>query len=351
MKAKNASTRSGVLAGGNWIIDQVKLIDVLPQREQLANIRRKVAYGTGGAPYNVLVDLAKAGVDFPLWGAGLVGKDAFGDQILADCKKLKIDAKFLKATPNADTSYTDVMTEQNGGRRTFFHYRGANALWRGEDLDFSKSKAKIFHLGYLLLLDALDEPDAKFGTKAARMLAAAQEAGMKTSVDVVSEDSDRFTKVVAPALKFCDYCVLNEIEAGKTAGFKIRQADGKLDTVALRHAAGALLQMGVKEVVVIHFPEGAFARTRKGDDVWQSSLKLPDKYIAGTAGAGDAFCTGTLLGLHEGWELEQCLQTSVCMAAASLSDPTCTGGLKPLNGCLALGKKYGYRPSLEPQDH
>src|SRR5215212_7275678 len=345
MKVKTASNRNGVLAGGNWIIDQVKMVDVFPQREQLANIRSKVAYGTGGAPYNVLVDLAKAGVNFPLTAAGLVGKDAFGEQIIADCKKNKIDTKFLKANASADTSYTDVMTEQNGGRRTFFHYRGANALWRGEELDFIKTKAKIFHLGYLLLLDALDEPDAKFGTKAARMLACAQEAGIKTSVDVVSEDSDRFAKIVTPALKYCDYCILNEIEAGKTAGFKIRQADGKLDTVALRHAAGALLQMGVKEVVVIHFPEGAFARTRKGDDVWQSSLKLPDKYIAGTAGAGDAFCTGTLLGLHEGWELEQCLQTAVCMAAASLSDPTCTGGLKPLNACLALGKKYGYRPA------
>lgn len=350
MKAKTTSNRSGVLAGGNWIIDQVKLVDVYPQREQLANIRSQVAYGTGGAPYNVLIDLARAGADFPLVAAGLVGKDAFGEQILADCKKSKIDAKFLKATASADTSYTDVMTEQSGGRRTFFHYRGANALWRGEDLDFKKTKAKIFHLGYLLLLDALDEPDAKFGTKAAKLLAAAQEAGIKTSVDVVSEDSDRFSKVVSPALKFCDYCILNEIEAGKTTGFKIRQQDGQLDTVALRHASGALLQLGVKEVVVIHFPEGAFARTRKGDDVWQSSLKLPDKYIAGTAGAGDAFCAGTLLGLHEGWELDQCLQTAVAMAAASLSDPTCTGGVKPLNACLALAKKYGYRPSPEPND-
>jgi sugar/nucleoside kinase (ribokinase family) len=350
MKAKNSSTRSGVLSGGNWIIDQVKLIDVFPQREQLANIRSQVAFGTGGSPYNVLIDLARAGVDFPLFGAGLVGKDAFGEQILADCKKLKIDAKHLKATTSADTSYTDVMTEQNGGRRTFFHYRGANALWRGEDLDFSRSKAKIFHLGYLLLLDALDESDAKFGTKAARLLSAAQEAGIKTSVDAVSEDSDRFAKVVTPALKFCDYCILNEIEAGKTTGFKIRQSDGKLDTVALRHAAGALLQMGVKEVVVVHFPEGAFARTRKGDDVWQSSLKLPDKYIAGTAGAGDAFCAGVLLGLHEGWELDVCLQTGVAMAAASLSDPTCTGGVKTLNASMALAKKYGYRPSLVPND-
>ena len=350
MKAKNGSTRSGVLAGGNWIVDQVKLIDVYPQREQLANIRGQTASGTGGAPYNVLINLAKAGVNFPLIAAGLVGKDTFGEQILADCKKHKIDAKLLRTTASADTSYTDVMTEQNGGRRTFFHYRGANALWRGDDLDFAKSKAKIFHLGYLLLLDALDEMDARFGTKAARLLSSAQEAGIKTSVDVVSEDSDRFSKVVSPALKFCDYCILNEIEAGKTTGFKIRQADGTLDTVALRHAAGALLQMGVKEVVVIHFPEGAFARTRKGDDVWQSSVKLPDKQIAGAAGAGDAFCAGTLLGLHQGWELDQCLQTAVSMAASSLSDVTCTGGVKSLSACLALAKKFGYRASLEPRE-
>ena len=72
-----------------------------------------------------------------------------------------------------------------------------------------------------------------------------------------------------------DYCILNEIEAGKTTGFKIREPGGRLDTVALRHAAGALLQQGVGELVAVHFPEGAFARTRKGDDFWQASLKLP----------------------------------------------------------------------------
>jgi hypothetical protein len=43
------------------------------------------------------------------------------------------------------------------------------------------------------------------------------------------------------------------------------------------------------ELVVIHFPEGAFARNRRGDDVWQSALKLPANYIAGSAGAGTLF--------------------------------------------------------------
>ena len=345
MKNHRTSARHGLLAGGNWVIDQVKLIDVYPQPEHLSNIRGQ-SQGTGGAPYNVLVDLAQSGAPFPLYAAGLVGKDPLGEHILQTCRRHKIDTTHLRATPKAPTSFTDVMTERHNGRRTFFHARGANALWRGEDLNFTKIKARIFHLGYILLLDALDQPDARYGTKASRLLAAAQAAGIKTSVDVVSEDSDRFPKLVNPALKQVDYCILNEIEAGKTTGFKIREPGGRLDTVALRHAAGALLQQGVRELVVIHFPEGAFARTRKGEDFWQSSLKLPPKYIAGTTGAGDAFCAGVLYGLHEGWALQQCLLTGVCMAGACLSDPTSTGGVRGLPSSLALARKYGLGPSL-----
>src|SRR5215831_16192043 len=164
MKSRSTNDRRGLIAGGNWIIDQVKLIDVYPQPEQLGNIRSQ-SQGTGGAAYNVLMDLAKSGAPFPLAAAGMVGRDALGVQILADCRAHKIDVSHLTATPKAPTSYTDVMTEQGHGRRTFFHARGANALWQGQDLDFARTRVRIFHLGYLLLLDSLDEPDRRFGTK------------------------------------------------------------------------------------------------------------------------------------------------------------------------------------------
>jgi sugar/nucleoside kinase (ribokinase family) len=238
------------------------------------------------------------------------------------------------------------MSEQGTGHRTFFHFRGANALWNGAELDFKKIPARIFHLGYLLLLDALDAADSRDGTKAAALLRQAQAAGMKTSIDVVSEDSDRFARIVLPALRHVDYCILNEIEAGKTTGFNIRGADGALNTTSLRHAAGALLQAGVRELVVVHFPEGGFARTRQGEDFWQSSLNIPDRHIAGAAGAGDAFAAGVLMGLHEGWNLQKCLLTGVCVAAASLSHPTCTGGVKSLPAALKLAQKYGQRAAL-----
>jgi sugar/nucleoside kinase (ribokinase family) len=345
VKKSDSSSRCGLLAAGNWIIDQVKTIDVYPQRDQLANIRGQTQ-GTGGSPYNVLIDLARLQAPFPLMAAGLVGQDDLGRVILQDCRRHHIDTSHLQSTPLAPTSYTDVMTEQGNGHRTFFHHRGANALWHGAGLNFKKTRARIFHLGYLLLLDALDAPDPTHGTKAAALLRRAQAAGLKTSVDVVSEDSDRFARIVRPALRHADYCILNEIEAGKTTGFTIREADGALNTTSVRHAAGALLQSGVRELVVVHFPEGSFARTRQGEDFWQSALKVPAWHIAGTAGAGDAFAAGVLLGLHEGWDLPKCLLTGVCVAAASLSHPTCTGGVRSLPAAMKLAKKYGQRASF-----
>lgn len=347
-KSKAGAARKGLIAGGNFIIDQVKMIDVWPQRHTLANISDQ-SEGTGGAPYNVLLDLAKMGTKFPLAAAGAVGKDSLGDQIVADLKSNKVDTKHIKAIKGTSTSYTDVMTEEEGGARTFFHMRGANAKWTGSDIDFKKIGHKIFHLGYILLLDALDQPDAKYGTKAAALLRKAQAAGLKTSIDCVSEDSDRFNDIVSPALEFTDYCIINEFEAGKITGYKLRDENDKLDTVFVRHAAGAILQKGVGEVVVIHFPEGGFCRTRDGKDYWQTSLQLPKNYIQGTAGAGDAFCSGVLYGLHEGEDLQDCLLIGVCAAAASLADATCTGGMKSLSSVLALKKKYKPGAPLEPE--
>lgn len=349
MKAKPTTTRRGLLAGGAWIVNQVKLVDAHPHPQELAVIR-SVRADTGGSPGNLLLALALSGADVPLLGAGLVGKDEAGATILARCKKHKIDTKHLAATPKAATAFTDVMTEAGSGRRMFFHGPGANALWTGDDLDFSKLKVKWFHLGSLGLLDALEGGDAKFGSKAARLLAEAQEAGVKTSVDLADVSGERLARVAPPVLKFADYLITSEAKAGLITGFKVREPNGKLDTVALRHATGALLQQGVREMVILHFPEGAFARTRRGEDVWQPVVKLPPKLVAGTSGAADAFCAGCVLGLHEGWETKRFLETAVCLAAASMTSATVTGGIGSLGSSLALGKKYKFQPPLEPGD-
>src|SRR5271154_4848550 len=103
MKNPTSLARAGLLAGGNWIIDQVKMIDVYPQPEQLANIRGQ-SEGTGGAPYNVLVGLARSGAPFPLMAAGLVGRDPLGQHILKTCRRHRINTRHLGSTAKAPTS-------------------------------------------------------------------------------------------------------------------------------------------------------------------------------------------------------------------------------------------------------
>ncbi len=336
------NNRCGILAAGNWIIDHVKIVDRYPALETLANIVSQ-SRGTGGAPYNALVNLAKLGAEFPLEGIGLVGDDADGRAILDDCARFGIDSSRIGTTDQAPTSYTDVMTVQSTGRRTFFHARGANALLSEEHFDLASSRARIFNLGYLLLLDALDIVAGDGTTGAARLLKKAGELGFKRAVDVVSEDSDRFVEVVTPVLPHVDYLIINEFEASKITGVDVR-VGGAIDFRAISRAAERILAKGVGEWVIVHCPAGALARSAKGEETAMGSIDVPAADIVGTAGAGDAFATGSLYGLHEGLPITECLRIASCAAASCLSDSTCTGGMRPLSECFQFESHYGYQP-------
>lgn len=332
--------RSGILAAGNWVIDRVKVIDHFPSQDGLALIVEEKG-ANGGAPYNLLKDLARLEAPFPLAGVGLLGDDANGDSILADCRREKIDTSGLRRKKGF-TSYTDVMSVKSTGRRTFFHQKGTNALLGPEHFDFDASKAKIFHLGYLLLLDRLDEIDQEGRTGASRVLEAASRAGLKTACDVVSENSDRFRAVVAPSLPYVDFLVVNEYEAGKITGRELGDG-GTVKTEEAAAAARDLVRAGVREWVVIHFPAGSLAMGREERPIFSPSLKVPENRIRGAVGAGDAFAAGLLYGLHEDWPIERCLDLASGAAAACLFDPTASDGLLPASQCLELLNELGKR--------
>lgn len=341
METPNPKTRAGILAAGSWIVDHVKIIDRFPQQDTLATIEASTE-GSGGSPYNILIDLAKLGGTMPLQAAGMIGDDSDGRVILADCHAHGIDTSRMHATREAATSYTDVMTVKSTGRRTFFHCRGANALFDETMVEPSGSEAKHFHVGYLLLLDRLDEISPDGTTGASRLLQRASESGMLTSVDLVSEDSDRFAAVMAPALPHIDFLIINELEAARSSGVEV-MSDGKPDPAKLATAAARLIESGVRRWVIIHYPQGALARSADGEVVTHGSVRFPDAEIRGAAGAGDAFAAGALFGIHDELSMAECLRIAVCAAASNLGDPTCTGGILPLDDCLKLGETYGFR--------
>ncbi len=340
---KNDSNRRGLLVAGNWILDQVKLIDKFPEEQSLVNILHEYT-SNGGSAYNILMDLARLGAPFTLEAIGLVGNDSNGVRIVDHCREAGIDVRQLQMTPEVPTSYTIVTSVKNTGKRTFFHHRGANSLLDVEHFNFSVSNARIFHLGYLLLLDRLDEIQDDQRTKASYVLERAREVGFITSVDLVSEDSDRFATIVPCSLPHVDYLFLNEYEACRLSGVSLIDAVGATEmTERCSEAFEIIFKMGVNEWIIIHHPDGVWAAHRDGRRLFQPSLLLPRDKIVGANGAGDALAAGVLLGVHEGWGMDRCLELGVCAAAASLSHATCSDGLVPYEECQALSALYPYR--------
>jgi sugar/nucleoside kinase (ribokinase family) len=337
--------RNGILVGGNWIMDQVKLIDVFPEEEKLVNIFTESSCN-GGSAYNVIIGLSKLQANFPLSGVGLVGDDEKGDRIISHCQSLGINTSQLRKTNKAHTSYTDVMSVKSTGKRTFFHQRGANALLDIEHFDFSISQDKIFHLGYLLLLDRLDIMEADGTTRATKVLKKAKEQGLIVSVDIVSERSDRFATIIPPSLPYIDYLFVNEYEAGMITGVKTIAAGGSIILTGCYDAALKLLAMGVNKWVILHFPEGVIAVSKSGDSHYQPSIKVPAEKIKGASGAGDAFLAGVLTGVHNNQSIEESLKLGVCAAASSLFEPTSSDGILPSAECLKLAELYAYREAI-----
>jgi len=332
--------RCGLLAGGNWIVDHVKMIDVWPAQDALANISTQ-SDGNGGGAYNLAKNLAKLGCGFPLAGVGLIGRDADGDKILQDCEAHGIDHAAIQASAAAPTSYTDVMTVTGSGRRTFFHQHGANALLDLPQFDLTRTSARIFYLGYLCLLRTLDAVAETGHTPASQLFAQARAAGMITAADLVSNEASDFAVVVDPSLPQVDYLFLNEYELARLVG-----ASASQDPAQLQVQAREALQRGVRGAVIVHLPKGALCLAVNQPAIWQPAVQMPASMIVGTAGAGDAFSAGFLLGVHEGWEVQRCLELAVCAAAASLRDATCSAALEPWQTCLALGRNLGFYDGL-----
>jgi sugar/nucleoside kinase (ribokinase family) len=219
---------------------------------------------------------------------------------------------------------------------------GANRLFCPDDVDLDKLPVDFFHLGYLNLLDAMYQADDQYGTVAARFLARMRERNIKTSIDLVSEDSDRYKQIVSPVLKFASYCVINDFEAEKLSDIPIRK-DNVLVLRNLRRIADTILGFGVEELVVIHFPEGAYLLAKDGGEILQPSLDLPAGYIVGSTGAGNSFCAGVLYGLYRGWGHERVMRFAACAGAMNSGDLTTTGGIGPWEKVFEMEKSFPYR--------
>jgi sugar/nucleoside kinase (ribokinase family) len=182
----------------------------------------------------------------------------------------------------------------------------------------------------------MDAPDPEFGTVMAKTLAKVQAMGVKTSMDIVSEDSPRAGDIIRSSLKYCNYLIINEQEASVAAEIAVRDADERLIKENMRPICEKLFKLGVKDIVTIHSPEGGFAMDADGAYYEQKSFSLPEGFIVGKTGAGDAFCAGMLYGIYHGWGLKEAMRFGNGVAASSMMGSGGTTAVRSKSGVEEL---------------
>ena len=322
-----------IVIAGNLIVDNVKTLPAWPERGMLVTVsgaKRSV----GGPVADIGIDLKRFDRSLEVAAIAKVGVDDAGEFAVDALWVEEIDTRGVSWIKGASTSTVDCLVLESTGERKFLCLRGAGDLLEPDDVDVSKLDCDIFHLGYLLLLGGMDAPDEEYGTKAARLLAKVQAAGIKTSVDIVSEQSERFGRIVRPALRYCDYCVISDTEASLTTG---------VDKGDMRGLCEGLRALGVRECAAVYGPEGSAAMDADGRFCSLGPLELPDGWVKGEAGAGDAFCAGMLYSFLRGMPTEEGMRLASCAAALNLSAVDGTSAAKSFSETLELENRFPRR--------
>lgn len=336
--------REGIAVAGTIAVDEIKRIGQYPNKSELTTIQN-IGRSIGGAVSNCSVSLTKIDQDLPIELVTLIGDDEKGSFLKRKLGKYSnIDMNQVKVI--GDTPFTDVFQDGLDHSRTFFAYRGNSTLFDENTINLENLKSKILHIGYILLLESLDKEDSVYGTKMAKVLKHAQDLGIKTSIDIVSENSNRYEQLVPSSLKYTNYCVINELEAGKSVGINLRDTEGRLITKDIKKVLYKLKEFGVKDWVVIHSPEGSFGFD--GVNVYSiPSLLLDKKMIKGTVGAGDAYVSGVLYGALKGMNLPRSMMLGTSAAASSLFEEDSTSGIKRYEQLIHMYEEFPKRDVIK----
>lgn len=319
----DSSEKTGIIVAGTVIVDKINEISAYPKSGELTQIR-SIQTAIGGCVPNVALDLKRIDPSLEVGAVGTIGDDEEGAFVTDILQKGGVATDGLTVLPGEKTSFTDVMSV-SGGQRTFFTYAGASAQFSSEHMHFESTLPQILHFGYFLLLERVDNGE---GLKILQM---AKALGIETSIDLVSENSDRYA-LVKPCLPYTDYLIINELEAGKLTG--VEPCVSNLEKMALQ-----LKEMGVQKKVIIHMPQCAVCAGEDGC-ICVPSYQLPEGYIQGTTGAGDAFCAGALTGIYHGWSDLEILSFASASAVMALGSPDATSGLRTMEETRAYCSQF-----------
>jgi sugar/nucleoside kinase (ribokinase family) len=283
------SVTQTVITVGVHVLDvHVRPVEAIPQGQGAA-IVEQIRFGPAGTAAGTAVTLAKLGATVRT--AGAVGADPIGDLLLGMLTGYGVDTSLVVRRDEVQTS-ASVLPIRPDGSRPAFHVPGANLAYGADDAPYAEfAQATHVHVG---------GPELMGGENAAKILAAARDAGAVTSADLLAPGDPGILEWIAPALPYLDFLLPND-----------EQVRGLTDATSLEDGARALIARGVGTVVVTREAQGALIVT--ADDV--TAVPAFAVEVVDSTGCGDAFSAGFLRGIALGRTLPDAAVLG-CAAAA-----------------------------------
>ena len=276
----------------------------------------EITLAVSGAAGVAAIAAAKMGLKTRAIGG--LGNDLMGDWVLQRLKGFKVDTKMMQRQPGWRTSSSIVTTRQDGSRPAL-HMKGATGTFTVTAEDFDKATdAKVFHLGGVGLMDAMD------GNSNASLMKHAKARGCITTVDIFAGSAEDLPDVAA-VLPFTDYFMPSIEEARALSGIE--------DLVS---CTKFFHDQGVAACVFTLGADGAYYSHTDGT---RFHIPAYDITVKCTCGCGDAFDAGFAVALVKGFDPEKAVRFAQATSALNATGLGSQAGVESFEHTLDFMKK------------
>lgn len=237
----------------------------------------------GGMALNTAASIAKIG-KVPVGLISCLGHDICGGILEKGLTALGVDITHICYTDKANTGNA-ICFIHPGGERSFVLCMAANHHLNENNIDFDAlEEGDYLHVGGAMIMDGTRGEDL------ANILKKAKTKNVTISLDTCWDGTEQWTKILAPCLPYVDIFETNKEEAMLYAGKE-----------KLEEALEFYTSFKPRVIVVKMGADGAFIKS----DEYTGTIPIFHVNAVDATGAGDAFDAGFLIGLINGWSVEQ----------------------------------------------
>ena len=278
-------------------------IPALPRPGELVAVDA-IKTRAGGCAANVAIDLSKQNLSVDL--VGCLGRDAAGETLVRALQANGVNCDRLLYTREYPTSETVILLVEGEDRR-YIHSFGANQEFSVYHIDGDwLAGLDLFYLGGLFAMPGI-EPDELL-----TLLQFCREHGVISVVDVVLPTNFDRAAEMQKLLPYIDWFLPNDNEATVLTG----RSDPW-------EAAQIFKSWGAQGLVITLGDRGAIGVN--GEECWHCGA-YPSESVD-PSGAGDAFASGLIAGIVQGWDFSRSLLYASALGASATRAVGTTDGV------------------------